>query len=201
MPATSSGRRWRSRFQAWDQPTGSGARTRDVWRSSTDESAVPWAVKLRRLPGPLGIYELFVPDKELADQIAHGSPPPASAPPHRRTGRGMHTLLDDALAKTRAGLVPLSEICGQLRTDPGSRLRTSISNILEKTLAAIQKSGHALIKERNKLIPPRVVRANAHDVSAAKQAERLPDAKRVRAQAEPGNGPVPFFLELGFTKA
>jgi type II secretory ATPase GspE/PulE/Tfp pilus assembly ATPase PilB-like protein len=58
--------------------------------------------------GRLGVYELFVPDEELADMIAHGEPA------HRlranaRT-KGMRTLLDDAFAKARAGLVPLSEI-------------------------------------------------------------------------------------------
>jgi type II secretory ATPase GspE/PulE/Tfp pilus assembly ATPase PilB-like protein len=58
--------------------------------------------------GRVGIYELFVPDEELADRIAH------SEPVHRlralARNKGMRTLLDDALAKARAGLIPLSEI-------------------------------------------------------------------------------------------
>jgi type II secretory ATPase GspE/PulE/Tfp pilus assembly ATPase PilB-like protein len=58
--------------------------------------------------GRLGIYELFVPDEELADQIAHGEP--ANRLRIAARDRGMRTLLDDALAKARAGLVPLSEI-------------------------------------------------------------------------------------------
>ena len=58
--------------------------------------------------GRLGIYELFVPDEELADQIAHGEP--ANRLRAAARDRGMRTLLDDALAKARAGLVPLSEI-------------------------------------------------------------------------------------------
>ena len=58
--------------------------------------------------GRLGIYELFVPDEELADQIAQGEPANRLRAAARE--RGMRTLLDDALAKARAGLVPLSEI-------------------------------------------------------------------------------------------
>jgi type II secretory ATPase GspE/PulE/Tfp pilus assembly ATPase PilB-like protein len=58
--------------------------------------------------GRLGIYELFVPDEELADQIARGEP--ANRLRAAARDRGMRTLLDDALAKARAGLVPLSEI-------------------------------------------------------------------------------------------
>jgi type II secretory ATPase GspE/PulE/Tfp pilus assembly ATPase PilB-like protein len=58
--------------------------------------------------GRLGIYELFVPDEELADQIARGEPANRLRTAARE--RGMRTLLDDALAKARAGLVPLSEI-------------------------------------------------------------------------------------------
>jgi general secretion pathway protein E len=58
--------------------------------------------------GRLGIYELFVPDEELADQIARGEP--ANRLRTAARDRGMRTLLDDALAKARAGLVPLSEI-------------------------------------------------------------------------------------------
>jgi type II secretory ATPase GspE/PulE/Tfp pilus assembly ATPase PilB-like protein len=56
----------------------------------------------------LGIYELFVPDEELAGLIAHGEPANRlRAAVHER---GMRSLLDDALAKARVGLVPLSEI-------------------------------------------------------------------------------------------
>ncbi len=58
--------------------------------------------------GRVAIYELFVPDEELADQIAHGEPPNRLRAAARE--RGMRSLLDDALAKARAGLVPLSEI-------------------------------------------------------------------------------------------
>ncbi len=58
--------------------------------------------------GRLGVYELFAPDEELADLIAHGEPP--SRLRHAARERGMRTLLDDALAKARAGLVPLAEI-------------------------------------------------------------------------------------------
>jgi type II secretory ATPase GspE/PulE/Tfp pilus assembly ATPase PilB-like protein len=63
--------------------------------------------------GRLGIYELFVPDAELADLIAEG------APNHRlrelALQKGMRTLRDDALAKARAGLTSLAEV---LRTVP-----------------------------------------------------------------------------------
>jgi type II secretory ATPase GspE/PulE/Tfp pilus assembly ATPase PilB-like protein len=58
--------------------------------------------------GRLGVYELFASDEELADLIAHGEPP--SRLRHAARERGMRTLLDDALAKARAGLVPLAEI-------------------------------------------------------------------------------------------
>jgi type II secretory ATPase GspE/PulE/Tfp pilus assembly ATPase PilB-like protein len=58
--------------------------------------------------GRTGIYELFVVDSELADLVAD------DAPVHdlreRALGKGMKTLLDDALAKARAGLVPLAEV-------------------------------------------------------------------------------------------
>jgi type II secretory ATPase GspE/PulE/Tfp pilus assembly ATPase PilB-like protein len=58
--------------------------------------------------GRLGVYELFVPDEDMADLIAHGEPPNRLRAAARE--RGMRSLLDDALAKARAGLVPLSEI-------------------------------------------------------------------------------------------
>lgn len=74
-------------------------------------------------------------------------------------------------------------------TDPEGFERRGL---LTKALAAIQKSGTALMEETNKLIPPRIARADAHDVNAAKQAERLADAERVRDQADSGNGPVIF---------
>ena len=58
--------------------------------------------------GRLGIYELFVPDSELADLISGG------APLHRLRARaiekGMRTLRDDALGKAREGLTTLSEV-------------------------------------------------------------------------------------------
>lgn len=72
-------------------------------------------------------------------------------------------------------------------TDPEGFERRGL---LAKALAAIQKSGTALMQETNKLIPPRIARADAHDVNAAKQAERLTDMERVHAQAESGDGPV-----------
>lgn len=63
--------------------------------------------------GRLGIYEMFVPDSEMADMIAEG------APVHRlrevALEKGMRTLRDDALAKARAGLTSLAEV---LRTVP-----------------------------------------------------------------------------------
>lgn len=74
-------------------------------------------------------------------------------------------------------------------TDPKGFNRRGL---LTKALAAIRKSGNALMEATNKLIPPRIARADAHDVNAAKQAERLAEAERVRAQAESGNGPVIF---------
>ena len=58
--------------------------------------------------GRLAVYELFVPDEDLADLIAHGEPPNRLRAAARE--RGMRSLLDDALAKARAGSVPLSEI-------------------------------------------------------------------------------------------
>lgn len=72
-------------------------------------------------------------------------------------------------------------------TDPKGLERRGL---LTKALASIQKSGRALIEETNKLIPSRIAKAGAHDVSAAKQAERLADAERVRDQAESRDGPV-----------
>jgi type II secretory ATPase GspE/PulE/Tfp pilus assembly ATPase PilB-like protein len=63
--------------------------------------------------GRLGIYELFLPDAEIADLIAEG------APVHRLRSsaieKGMRTLRDDALAKARAGHTSLAEV---LRTVP-----------------------------------------------------------------------------------
>jgi type II secretory ATPase GspE/PulE/Tfp pilus assembly ATPase PilB-like protein len=63
--------------------------------------------------GRLGIYELFVPDSEVADLIAEG------AAVHRlrevALEKSMRTLRDDALAKARAGLISLAEV---LRTVP-----------------------------------------------------------------------------------
>jgi len=63
--------------------------------------------------GRMGVYELFPMDAELADLVAAG------APVHRlreeALARGMRTLLDDALAKARAGVTSLAEV---LRTVP-----------------------------------------------------------------------------------
>lgn len=58
--------------------------------------------------GRVAVYELFVPDEDLAHLIAHGEPPNRLRAAARE--RGMRSLLDDALAKARTGLVPLSEI-------------------------------------------------------------------------------------------
>ncbi|HEX2251810.1 MAG TPA: GspE/PulE family protein [Thermoanaerobaculia bacterium] len=63
--------------------------------------------------GRTGIYELFVADAETADLIADGVP--SQALRERAVAKGMRTLLDDALDKARAGVIPLSEI---LRTVP-----------------------------------------------------------------------------------
>ncbi|HEV7509215.1 MAG TPA: hypothetical protein VGS07_30345 [Thermoanaerobaculia bacterium] len=73
-------------------------------------------------------------------------------------------------------------------TDPEGWERRGL---LTKALAAIKKSGTALIVETNKLIPPHIAKAGAHDVNAAKQAERLVDAERVRSQVDSGE-PVIF---------
>jgi hypothetical protein len=73
-------------------------------------------------------------------------------------------------------------------TDPEGFERRGL---LAKALAAIQKSGTALMEETNKLIPPRIARADAHDVNAAKQAERLVETERVRSQVDSGE-PVIF---------
>jgi hypothetical protein len=72
-------------------------------------------------------------------------------------------------------------------TDPEGFERRGL---LGKALAAIQKSGTALIVETSKLIPSQIRKADAHDVNAANRAERLADAERVLAQAESGDGPV-----------
>jgi hypothetical protein len=72
-------------------------------------------------------------------------------------------------------------------TDPEGFERRGL---LGKALAAIEKSGQALIMETSKLIPSRIRKADAHDVNAANQAERLAELERVRSQAESGDGPV-----------
>jgi general secretion pathway protein E len=63
--------------------------------------------------GRVGVYELFVLDPELADLVAD------RAPIHQvrsmAVGKGMKTLVDDALRKARAGITTLEEI---LRTVP-----------------------------------------------------------------------------------
>jgi general secretion pathway protein E len=63
--------------------------------------------------GRLGIYELFVMDGELADLIADGTPVHRIRAAARE--KGMHSLLDNALEKARAGATSLEEI---LRTVP-----------------------------------------------------------------------------------
>jgi hypothetical protein len=72
-------------------------------------------------------------------------------------------------------------------TDPEGFERRGL---LAKALAAIQKSGQALIVETSKLISSQVRKADAHDINAANRTERLADAERVLAQSESGNGPV-----------
>jgi hypothetical protein len=72
-------------------------------------------------------------------------------------------------------------------TDPEGFERRGL---LAKALAAIDKSGQALIVETSNLIPSQIRKADAHDVNAANRAERLADAERVLAQAESGDGPV-----------
>ncbi|HYN22172.1 MAG TPA: GspE/PulE family protein, partial [Thermoanaerobaculia bacterium] len=63
--------------------------------------------------GRVGIYELFVPDFELADLIAE------KAPIHQiraaALAKGMKTLFDDAVRKAKLGMTSLEEI---LRTVP-----------------------------------------------------------------------------------
>jgi general secretion pathway protein E/type IV pilus assembly protein PilB len=63
--------------------------------------------------GRLGIYELFVPDSEMADMIAEGAPVHALREVAVR--KGMRTLRDDALTKARAAMTSLAEV---LRTVP-----------------------------------------------------------------------------------
>jgi general secretion pathway protein E/type IV pilus assembly protein PilB len=67
----------------------------------------------RGYKGRVGVYELFVLDPELADLVAE------RAPIHQvrsmAIGKGMKTLVDDALRKARAGITTLEEI---LRTVP-----------------------------------------------------------------------------------
>jgi general secretion pathway protein E/type IV pilus assembly protein PilB len=58
--------------------------------------------------GRTGIYELFVVDSEFADAIGDGVP--VHDLRQRAVERGMRTLLDDALAKARAGTIPLAEV-------------------------------------------------------------------------------------------
>jgi type II secretory ATPase GspE/PulE/Tfp pilus assembly ATPase PilB-like protein len=62
----------------------------------------------RGYKGRLGIYELFVLDPELADLVAD------RAPIHQvrsmAIGKGMKTLLDDAVRKARTGVTSLEEI-------------------------------------------------------------------------------------------
>ena len=62
----------------------------------------------RGTKGRTGIYELFVPDAEIADRVAEGAP--AHTLREMALARGMKTLLDDALEKARAGTIPLSEV-------------------------------------------------------------------------------------------
>jgi type II secretory ATPase GspE/PulE/Tfp pilus assembly ATPase PilB-like protein len=58
--------------------------------------------------GRMGVYELFVPDEEMADRIA--SEQPVHVIRTRAVEKGMKTLLGDAMEKARAGMISLSEI-------------------------------------------------------------------------------------------
>ncbi|QWV95124.1 GspE/PulE family protein [Geomonas oryzisoli] len=58
--------------------------------------------------GRTGIYELFIPDDEIADMIA--SEQSIHIIRRRAIEKGMRSLLDDALDKARQGIIPLSEI-------------------------------------------------------------------------------------------
>jgi len=58
--------------------------------------------------GRTGIYELFVLDSELADRVAEDAP--VYELRERALEKGMKTLLDDALEKARAGVIPISEV-------------------------------------------------------------------------------------------
>jgi len=62
----------------------------------------------RGTKGRTGIYELFLVDSETADLVAD------DVAVHRlreeAVAQGMRTLLDDALDKARAGIIPLSEV-------------------------------------------------------------------------------------------
>lgn len=67
----------------------------------------------RGYKGRVGVYELFVLDPELADLVADRGP--IHQIRSAAVGKGMKTLLDDALRKARAGVTTLEEI---LRTVP-----------------------------------------------------------------------------------
>lgn len=58
--------------------------------------------------GRTGVYELFIPDEEIADLITAGMP--IQEIRRRAREKGMKTLLDDALRKARAGVTSLAEI-------------------------------------------------------------------------------------------
>jgi type II secretory ATPase GspE/PulE/Tfp pilus assembly ATPase PilB-like protein len=62
----------------------------------------------RGTKGRTGIFELFVADSHTADLIADATPV-HELRRHART-QGMRSLLDDALEKARAGVIPLSEV-------------------------------------------------------------------------------------------
>lgn len=58
--------------------------------------------------GRTGIYELFIPDDEIADMIT--SEQSVHIIRRRAIEKGMRSLLNDALDKARQGIIPLSEI-------------------------------------------------------------------------------------------
>jgi type II secretory ATPase GspE/PulE/Tfp pilus assembly ATPase PilB-like protein len=76
----------------------------------------------RGTKGRTGIYELFVLDAELADLVADAAP--VHELRRHALAKGMRTLLDDALEKARAGVVPLSEV---LRAVPYRMLQDRIA--------------------------------------------------------------------------
>jgi type II secretory ATPase GspE/PulE/Tfp pilus assembly ATPase PilB-like protein len=66
--------------------------------------------------GLVGVYELFVPDIELADAIANGEP--VERLRRLATSHGWAPLVEDALAKAAAGLTTVEEIARRIAPKP-----------------------------------------------------------------------------------